>query len=314
MPPEENKKDLSAQAGKNISEPHLVKTFAEDMAGAIGDNQQGFIKKIIHEEEENEAEKIRSSRSSKENKFFLIMGGMLLLGAISLVGFSIMEKQTSTMPVQAQFVPLVFLDKSVFVEVAGLDRNQIIQAINKAIAEVSVKSGEVEGIYITENKKVIGLRRFLSITKNTFVAPEALPGQNALVSDNFLLGVSNNNTNVIPGAEPVFSKDFFILLKMSSITDVFSSLRSWEDKMFTDLYAFFDIPISEGTQYLLTKDFVDGIVENKNARILYGEGDQNYKNIYMMYVFANNNSVVITKSAFAAEEIILRLASSGIKE
>ncbi len=307
---EPNKKDLPAQAGNNIPEPHLVKTFAEDMAGAIGDNQEGFVKKIIHEEEENEAEKIRQSRGSKENKFFLFMGGMLILGAIGLIGFSFLENEAATMPVDKPFTPLIFTDKSVFVEVGGLDKLKIIEAINTTVTEANLKSGEVEGIYITENKKVIGLRRFLALTKNTFVVPTPIVGQADFVSDSFLIGVSNNNVAIEGGAAPELSKDFFILIRTSSMTDVFNSLRNWEEKMFTDLYGFFGITLSPATEILLTKDFEDGIIENKNARILYSEGDpENNKDIAMMYVFANNNSVVITKSPFTAREVILRLAS-----
>jgi len=44
-----------------------------------------------------------------------------------------------------------------------------------------VQSGGVEGIYLTENKQIIGLRRFLSLIESSFA-----PGGNTLfVNNNF---------------------------------------------------------------------------------------------------------------------------------
>ena len=101
-----------------------------------------------------------------------------------------------------------------------------------------------------------------------------------------------------------------MLLKMRSIPDIFEILRAWESKMFFDLHGFLGINISPETKYLLTANFEDGIVENKNARILY---DLDRK-IVIMYVFAEDNSVIITENNAAVREIILRLASSQIKK
>ena len=48
----------------------------------------------------------------------------------------------------------------------------------------------------------------------------------------------------------------------------FGQMRNWENKMFSDLHDIFGIPLSLDTGYLLTKNFEDGIIQNKNARIL----------------------------------------------
>jgi hypothetical protein len=105
-------------------------------------------------------------------------------------------------------------------------------------------------------------------------------------------------------------KEFFILLKTRSFLDIFESMKNWENKMFYDLYGFFGIKISPDTKELLSKNFIDGRIANKNARVLY---DQNGK-IVLMYIFVDNNSVVITDSEEATAEIILRLASSQISK
>jgi hypothetical protein len=86
--------------------------------------------------------------------------------------------------------------------------------------------------------------------------------------------------------------------------------RDWEARMFNDLHGYFGIPFDATTNYLYSKGFEDGIVNNQNARILYDKD----RNIVMLYVFADNNSVVITNSDISAREVMLRLASGEIKK
>ena len=73
---------------------------------------------------------------------------------------------------------------------------------------------------------------------------------------------------------------------------------------------FVGIDLSAETNYLFTKDFEDGIIENKNARILHNKDG----GIVLMYIFADENSVIITSSQPATHEIILRLASAEKKQ
>jgi hypothetical protein len=141
------------------------------------------------------------------------------------------------------------------------------------------------------------LREFMRIIKGNFTLDPL--GNTNVISDNFLMGTVKNTAS-----------DFFLLLKMRTTTDIFDNLRAWESTMFSDLHGFFGIDISADTNYLLTKGFTDGVIDNKNARILY----DNNNNIVMMYIFADDNSVIITNSEVAAQQVILRIASSQIKQ
>lgn len=293
MPPNEKEKIIP----KTIT-PKKVETYAEDMAQVIGDNREGLIKKIIHQEEESEAEKMNLSPQSRQNKFYIILGTILILATITVIVLSALKKEAETVLVEKQFTPIIFNDKSVFIEVDDLSKDKIVEAVYKAVNGSTLGGSEVEGIYLRENKNIIGLKRFIELTNNTFVLPEV--GDQALVSDNFMLGSVNN--------------EFFILIKTRSMTDIFNSMRQWENKMFSDLYGYFGIELSSATEYLLTKNFEDGIIENKNARILYEDEREEIRSISMMYVFANNTSLVITQSPLTAREVILRLASNQIRK
>ena len=80
--------------------------------------------------------------------------------------------------------------------------------------------------------------------------------------------------------------------------------------MFYDLHSFFGVPINAGTNYLLTKNFEDGVVENKSARILYDKNGE----VVLMYVFADDTSLVITNKTGPVQEVIFRLSSSQLKK
>jgi hypothetical protein len=300
-----------------------VETYAEDMAQMIESDRDGLIKKIIQEEEGHEIEKKNLSPESKKNQFFMLIGILLVTFAASILFFFFSNKDVNTVDVEKQFTPLIFTDKNDFVEVLGFNKEKIIQTVNNVAKGDTVKQGGVKGIYLTENKKVINFKRFVEVIRGNFVFPHALDGT-SFIDDHFLIGVVNNKIEKDPSdsfdtleppenlavADSSSGKDFFLLLKVRSSTDVFASLRAWENKMFLDLYGLFGLTLSSETSYLLTKDFDNGVVQNRNARILYdNEGE-----IVMMYIFADDNSIVITNTKEAAREIILRLASSEIEK
>ena len=272
-----------------------VKTYAEDMAKTIKSGEGGIIKKIIHEQEEQEAEKKNLSPESKKNKLFMLVSvALIVLAFLTIVSIVVFRQKIFTVAVAPQFVPIIFTDQNKFLEIGGLNKDKIIQTVLNEMNTAKIKVGGIEGIYLANDKNPVLLREFVKLIGGSFV-----PGQTIFVSDNFLLGVVNNK-----------AKDLFILLKVRSFADIFDGMKAWENKMFYDLHGFFDINITSDTNYLLTKNFEDGIVENKNARILYDKDNK----IVLMYVFADENSVIITNTSEAVREIMLRLVSSQIKK
>lgn len=283
-------------------EHKIVETYAEDVAKVIENDREGLVKKIIHGEEEREKEKKNLSPRSKKNRFFMLVSFLLILIASAILFFLFFKKSPSAVSIEKQFTPIIFNDKSVFMEVFALSKEEIARAVLTEINTAKIKEGGVEGIYLAENKKIIGLRRFISLIKSNFV-----PGDNTLfVSDNFLLGAVNIKTSSAEKIRP----GFFILLKVRSAADIFDALRAWERKMLYDLSGFLGVNISSDTNYLFTKEFQDGIINNKNARVLY---DKEGKAV-LMYIFADDNSIIITNIESAVREIMWRLASSQKKQ
>lgn len=279
---------------KNIKSK-VVETYAADMTKAIDGSEGIYIKKIIEEQEKREKENINLSPESKKNKTFMLVGLVLIVfGIISLLSFFIFKKEVLTVDVTPSFSPLVYLDGIQFLGIDGFSRDQIAQSIFNESILTKVKLGGVEGMYLTVNKQVIGLKDFMIL-----LAPEVDLTKMVFVSNNFLLGVHNADT-----------KNVFVLIKMRSFSDIFEVMRSWEDNMFNDLHTLFGTDLNMNTKYLLTKDFEDGIIQNHNARILRDANG----NIVMMYAYLDDTSMLLTNSESTAREIMLRLSAGTIRK
>ncbi len=279
-----------------------VQTLAEDMAKVIQTNESGTIKKIIQEQEELEAEKKNLNPESSRNKTFMLLSIVLIVLSVSTLIILIYYRNSIfTVSVPPRPIPLIFSDQMKSLEVGGLTKDKITQSVLNEIKASEIKTGGVENTYLTENKNVLGFRRFLTLIKANLDQTKL-----TFVDDNFFFGIFNKSGKV---ASPD-GKYLFILLKDRSFADVFDPLRSWEGKIFSDLHGFFGVDINADTNYLLTKNFEDGFLGNKNARILRDKDG----NIVMAYIFTDETSVLITNNEDTVKEIILRLASSKVKK
>ena len=279
-----------------------VETYTDDMVKAIESDKGGLIKKIIHEEEEHEAQKKNLSPSSKRNKLFMLISFLLIfLGFVILIFFVIINDKINIVSTTPQATSIIFTDNTHFKIIDGFTKDKIVETVFNQVNNSKIKTGGVEGIYLTENNKVIGFKRF-----NTLIKSNLTTEQINLISDNFLLGDFKSGLNSISPN----TGDLFMLLRVRSFSDIFPVMQSWENKMLYNLGGFFGVNITPDTNYLFTKNWQDSIVQNKNARVLYDNNDQ----VVLMYVFINDSYIVVTDSDLAAREVILRLASSQIKK
>lgn len=271
-----------------------IETYVNDMTKILESNKGGLIKELIQEQERREDEKIKNSPEDKKNKFFVVLGSALLLIALSFLGYALIKKKDAgRVEVSSQFKPIIFTDEATFTEIGKSTKDEIATTVLAEMNTLKLTAGEVGAIYLTENKKIIGLRRFLSLIGASFVTRDEV-----YVSDNFMLGATFKN-----------ERDIFFLFKVRSFADIFPVMRDWEKKILYDLAGFFRIDLTIDTNYLTSQEFEDGIISNKNARILYDKDG----NIIMLYVFADENSVIITSTEDSAREVMRRLTSGEIK-
>ena len=79
--------------------------------------------------------------------------------------------------------------------------------------------------------------------------------------------------------------------------------------MFHDLSLLFGVSLSPETNYLFNKDWEDGVIQNKNARILKDEAG----NTVLSYVFITNRNVLITNSEMATKRNHVSFSDRTVK-
>lgn len=327
---------------RNKSEPkvHMIETFGEDMVGVISKDTSGLVQKIIHEQEERETQKNIYSPSSKQNRFFLFTSLLFIFLTLGLFVYSyFFHRDEVSIEKNNSVKSLILTDSTVFLDLSLLSKDEIATQISEQSIVTKIKKNQVEAMYFTENKKVIGFTRFNALVKSNFPFSKV-----PVVSENFMLGsgafeieqaVDLKLINQDAGIAEVDSvatigniyseydidplrykpdqptrKDLFMLLSVRSFEDAFPVFKRWEEKLLLDLGGIFTIDVRGSKNYLLTKDWEDGIVQNKNARILR----DNAGTPVLFYVFVDNTHVVIAKTEEVVKEIIERLIAAKVKK
>ncbi len=279
-----------------------IETYTGDMAKVLKENKDGLIKRVINEEEEHEAEKKNLSPKSKKNQTLIVVSlSLIIIAFIALVSVAFLHNEVNRLFVATPSSSLIFTDSTDFKPIDGLTSAQVANTFRNQAENVKVKIGGIDGIYLTENNKVVGFKRFNALIESSFDLSKA-----DIVNDNFLLG---SYLNGLKGGSP-FAGNPFILLQVKSFFDAFPVMRAWERKMLYDLHGFFGMDITLENNYLFTKNFEDGILANKNARVLKDNGG----NIILAYVFVDNTYVVIANSESVINEVSLRINGSQIKK
>jgi len=279
-----------------------VETFTGDVVKAIGGNQAGIVKKLIHEDEDRKAGKRSDFNKSSKNMFFLALGIILLVftGAVLFFSF-VFNKNLNTTPVMLEQGGIIYTDRNTFQAIDGLTKENTEKAVFDRVKNTNIKVDGIEAIYLTENNAVINFKRFINLIKSELDQIHI-----SIIGDYFMMGAMNKASN--PTGQEF--GEFFILLQTRSFDDIFPVMKIWERKMLHDLSGFIGVNLSPSTNYLFTKDWEDTIILNKNTRVLRDQEG----NTVLSYVFLTNQNVLITNGETATKEVMLRLATGQIKK
>lgn len=273
----------------------VVETLDKDILEMVEKHEAGVVHAIIQGEEEKEKIEINYSPTSNKNKMLIGFSILfIILAILSLYIFFYLENKKQSVFVATQYKPLIYTDGYKLLSIQNLSKEKIIDSLYQEIQNTETKTGEIEVYYLTENNTPISFEKFIKIFEMN-IGLETISEFNS----SFLLGVFSNE-----------EKNFFILLKPNTVNSVFNGMKIWENKMLFDLGSLFKLEINKDTNYLLTKNFVDGIIQNKNARILYDNDGQ----IILAYIYLDDNTILITKDEFTAREILVRLHGSNLKK
>lgn len=212
-----------------------VRTFRDDIAQVVERRQISLVSAIAAEEEERGREKEESPATPKSaglspgayfmlgmTTVFFIVGGAVLAGY-----FTFFKKDEAELVVPTTLPTLVFAEQATQLEVTGMGRRGLMDALSEEKDRASIRLGAVTAIHPLikngEGYTLMSTQQFLTALETR--APEALSRS---LSPLFMIGVHE-----FDGNEP------FLIFKATSYESAFASMLEWESSMSLDLSPLF---------------------------------------------------------------------------
>lgn len=295
---EENEKQLNDKKIK------VLRTYTSDMADAIRTNEVSVIKIALAEKEKREQEaEYKEAEGTNTSKILLVIGGIILI-AVAIAGsyFLIQKKKEKEIPqsIISNIETFIAYDFQSNIDVtSAINASDLVNIIKQ---RQESNSGLIKALFLT--KKTNGVIDLL--TSNNFLSLIGTNAPGALIrslSDKYLLGEYSN-----PNAPNENNRlAMFLIFQTTNYNQTYASMLDWEKTMLKDLFILFNISISESNISLLEKPWKDIIINNKDARVLYGENGEGI----LYYVFVNKNNFIITSNKEALQEVISRLITKN---
>ena len=283
-----------------------LRTYTSDMAEAVRTNEASVIKIALAEKEKREQEAVfEEARGTKTSRTLFVIGGIILIiGAIFGSLYLIAQKNKKETPtvVEEKIGTFILYNNEIKIDVTNATNiTDLAGLINK---ETLGEAGSTNAIFL--QKKVDGSNILLTTKEFLTMIGATAPG--ALVrsfSDNYLLG--KYSTQV--GTEKKTST--FLIFETTNYSQTYASMLSWEKTMLRDLYTIFDIKIPEQvegqTESLLDRQWKDMIINNRDARVLYGDTGEGV----LFYAFINKDKLIITDNIETLRKLIAELLLRG---
>jgi len=289
--PQPNEKDIK-----------VLRTYTSDMADVIRDNEMSVIKIAMAEKEKREQDDIyKKAEGSNFSKIFLVIGGIIFIVA-AIVGSYFLLKNKKEIPqtVISNTETFISYDSKSDIDVTNIvDMSDLLGLIKK---EQQKDSKLINAVFLNQKtnnvSESLNSKDFLSLIKTT--APDALLRS---LSDKYLLGKYSNPN----AADSRDRSATFLIFETNNYSQAYASMLDWEKTMLKDLFTLFDIKISSSNDPIFEKQWKDIVINNKDARVLYGENGEGI----LYYVFVNKNDFVITDNIEALKEVVARLITKN---
>jgi hypothetical protein len=288
----EENKDQQNQKGDNLK---VLRTYTSDMAQVIRDNEISAIKIAMAEKEKKDEDLLyRKSEGTNKSKILLISVGIIFIIASILISYFLLKKkdpiETPT-PFTSKIDTFISYDTSSFIDVTGIKNvNELSDLIKKEnISEIK----SVQALFFTrkinDSSITISSADFISLISENVPAPLVRS-----LYPKYLIGKYLDNNNLEKNIS------IFLIFKTNNYDQAYASMLSWENTMLRDLSVLFNLEIKNNN---FEKKWKDIVINNKDARILYGENDE----VILSYVFVNKNDFVITSDLNTMREIINKM-------
>lgn len=273
-----------------------VRTFSSDMAEAVRENQISVIKIAMAEKERrDQQEALARSGGTRFSKIMFFIGGIIFIGgSIFGIYYFINQKkirENSIIRHEPRIETFISYDNAIKIDISKI--NGLMNLVSVIHSREAEEKNGTNAIFLnkkdTEGNDVqLSKNEFLTILKST--APGSLTKS---MKEDFLFGkykgdtIANNSTA-------------FLIFGINDYGLAYASMLDWEKSIFSDLFILFDITLSDSDAALFEKDWKDIIVNNKDARVLYGVDGEGV----LYYSFANKSTLVIAENAEVLKRII----------
>ncbi len=286
-------KNEQPKTGNNVK---TIRTFSSDMAEAVRENEISVIKIAMAEKNRREQEEaLAKAVISKSAKVLFFVGGLVFIAGAIFGSFYLInqkkEKEKFVIQEKPRITTFINYDNAIMVD--ATNANSIMNLVSSIYSKESEEKNGSNAIFLMQKdldgKEVqMDKNNFLSILRTT--APGSLVRS---MANNFLFGKYRGDNSV--GVSSAF-----IIFGINDYNLAYASMLDWEKSIFTDLFILFNITISDSDSALFEKDWKDVIVNNKDARVLYGINGEGI----LYYSFVNKNTLVITQNSEVLKRII----------
>lgn len=291
----------------NNKEMKVLRTYSSDMAEAVRTNEMTVIKIALAEKEKREREALyKKAEGTNTGKLFLVIGGIVLIAGAIFISYFFMQKKEAGVTPQATMSNIetfISYDSKLLIDTTEIeDVNELFNLVKKELTGM----GMIQSFFFTKKTSaestptLLTTKNFLSLLQTT--APESLIRS---LTDKYLFGKYSNGKIINENNKQAF----FLIFQTTDYNLAYASMLSWEKTLLKDLYTMFGIEISRDDTAIFEKQWKDIVINNKDARVLYGNNGEEI----LYYVFVNKNNFVITNSIEALKEVISRLIIKDAK-
>lgn len=293
----------------------IVRTYKGDIESAIAASHLSSINIALAETEKKRQQAetgdtppspTTPSEYSKSRVIIFISAILLLVGIIGIVTVILLNSQNSTPVIQVQSLPaLITTEIKDEVNISLVTNGAVIKTLADKLNNSQMTVNNLANIYLTAgtstNKRLLTAVEFASLMN--FNMPPII--QRVLLPD-FMVGVFSFEKN-LP----------FIIFKTTSFENTYAGMLAWESDLEKNMSVLFHLPGYENAGSILNelapktqKKFFDGVIVNKDVRILKGTDNETL----LLYGIIDKETVIITVSDTAFKEIINRLnKEKGLK-
>ncbi len=251
---------------------HSLRTYQGDVDEALSKNKTSVSSIVIAEQkrrDETLALPEEKQQTESRNRYFIIIGGILVLIGIGVLLFVYYIQPSNTVTLQQKAKTLIGFSSQKSIPLININRDQLSGTIAKEIQGFKLPPNAV--LYLnTVNASSTAANVGDTLGLLAPRMPSSLPRS---FENDYMLGVYSFDVNAP-----------FIILTTTDYATSYSGMLKWEPDMLSDLGSAFGITSTT------TSAFIDASVQNKDLRELKNEQGQ----VVLLYSFIDKNTLVIT--------------------